>query len=53
MLTLGMGALGAFFEEASQLLESHGPVQGPPSPEAIEKMVSLTKKYGQAFFGRE
>jgi len=53
MLTIGMGALGAFFEEASKLLESGGPVQGPPSPEAIQKMVSLTKKYGQAFFGRE
>ncbi len=53
MLTISMSALGAFFEEASTLLEADGPVQGPPSPDAIKKLVSLTKKYGQAFFGRE
>ena len=53
MLTIGMGALGAFFEEASRLLEAGGPVQGPPSPDAIQKLGLLTKKYGQAFFGRE
>ena len=50
MLTFGMGALGAFFEEASKTLESTAPVQGPPSPESVEKLKALTAKYGQAFY---
>ena len=49
MLTVALGDLGIFFEEAGTAVSMGEVPKGPPSPEAVERLRSLTRKYGHEF----
>ncbi|HEX6879325.1 MAG TPA: cupin domain-containing protein [Terriglobales bacterium] len=49
MLTLALGELGAFFEEAGKQL-APGEIPAPPTPEAVQHLREVSTKYRQAFF---
>jgi len=49
ILTVALGALGLFFEEAGTTVPKGDVPQGPPSPEAVARLRALTGKYGHEF----
>jgi quercetin dioxygenase-like cupin family protein len=53
MLTVALGALGPFFEEAGTSLSEGEVPQGAPSPEAIQHLRSVAQKYGHEFMASQ